>query len=167
VYPDATLASYRASKLEVVCGCLITATAELSDVNENAPELSDVGAVREKDTSANTYDPDFGPSVNVPRVGTIAFTVRVVLTLALRYVPSLAWVAVIVLVPGPTIVTVLVDMVATFGLLDEYVNAPLLFEDGLTRLNDISVPSIFVGMVASAPIVGAGSVGTIAPLDMI
>jgi hypothetical protein len=58
------------------------------------------------------------------------------------------------LVPGPTIVTVLVDMVATFVLLDEYVNAPLLFEDGSTRLNDTSVPTVFVGMAARAPIVG-------------
>jgi hypothetical protein len=111
--------------------------------------------------------PAFGPSVNVPKVGSIAFTVSVVLTLALRYVPSLAWVAVIVLVPAPTIVTVLVEMVATFVLLDVYVNAPKLFEDGSTTLNDTSVPTVFVGMTARAPIVGAGSVDTIAPLDII
>jgi hypothetical protein len=63
-------------------GNITAATPELSDVYENAPELSDVGAVRENDTSANTYAPDFGPSVNVvPKVGSIPFTVRVVLTL--------------------------------------------------------------------------------------
>jgi hypothetical protein len=50
-------------------GGTITATPELSDVYENAPELSDVGAVSEKDASANEYAPDFGPSVNVPNVG--------------------------------------------------------------------------------------------------
>jgi hypothetical protein len=60
------------------------ATPELSDVYENAPELSDVGAVREKDASANTYDPDFGPSVNVPNVGSIPLTVSVVLTLLVK-----------------------------------------------------------------------------------
>jgi hypothetical protein len=58
------------------------------------------------------------------------------------------------LVPGPTIVTILVDMVATFGLLDEYVNAPLLFVVGAAILNDTSVSIVFVGMVARAPIVG-------------
>jgi len=58
------------------------ATPELSDVYENAPELLDVGAVRENDASDKRYAPDFGPSVNVvPKVGSIAFTVRVVLTL--------------------------------------------------------------------------------------
>jgi hypothetical protein len=62
-------------------GTITAATPELSDVYENAPELSDVGAVRENDTSANRYAPAFGPSVNVPNVGSIAFTVRVVLTL--------------------------------------------------------------------------------------
>jgi hypothetical protein len=62
-------------------GTITAATPELSDVYENAPELLDVGAVRENDTSANRYVPDFGPSVNVPKVGGIAFTVRVVLTL--------------------------------------------------------------------------------------
>jgi hypothetical protein len=50
-------------------GTITAATPELSDVYENAPELSDVGAVRENDASANTYRPDFGPSVNVPKVG--------------------------------------------------------------------------------------------------
>jgi hypothetical protein len=58
------------------------------------------------------------------------------------------------LVPGPTIVTILVDMVATFVLLDEYVNAPLLFVVGAAILKDISVTTVFVGMVARAPIVG-------------
>jgi hypothetical protein len=47
----------------------IVATPELSDAYENAPELLDVGAVRENDTSANTYAPAFGPSVKVPKVG--------------------------------------------------------------------------------------------------
>jgi hypothetical protein len=138
-----------------VCPELITATAELSDVYENAPELSDVGAVSEKDASDKTYTPDFGPSVNVvPNIGSAAFTVRVVLTLPLVYDASAACVAVIVLVPAPTIVTVLVDMVATFVLLDEYVNAPLLFVVGAATLNDTSVPNVFVGMTARAPIVG-------------
>jgi hypothetical protein len=45
-------------------------------------------------------------------------------------------------------------MVATFVLLDEYVNAPLLFVVGAAILKDISVPTVFVGMVARAPIVG-------------
>jgi hypothetical protein len=66
-------------------GTITAATPELSDVYENAPELSDVGAVREKDASAKRYDPIFGPRVNVvPKVGSIAFTVSVVLTVALR-----------------------------------------------------------------------------------
>jgi hypothetical protein len=64
-------------------GTITAATPELSDVYENDPELSDVGAVSENDTSANIYAPDFGPSVNVPKVGSNAFTVSVVLTLAL------------------------------------------------------------------------------------
>jgi hypothetical protein len=126
----------------------------LSDVYENAPELLDVGGVNEKDASANTYAPDFGPSVNAPKVGRIAFTVRVVLTPELLYVASGACVAVIVLVPAPTMVTVLDDTVATLVFDDEYVNAPELFEDGSTILNETSVPYVFVGIVASAPIVG-------------
>ena len=65
-------------------GTITAATPELSDVYENDPELSDVGAVSENDTSANRYAPDFGPSVNVPKVGSNSFTVSVVLTLALR-----------------------------------------------------------------------------------
>jgi hypothetical protein len=63
------------------------------------------------------------------------------------------------LVPGPTIVTVLVEIVATFVLLDEYVNAPLLFVVGAAILKDTSVPTVFVGMVARAPIVGLIPIG--------
>jgi hypothetical protein len=59
------------------------------------------------------------------------------------------------LVPGPTIVTVLVEIVATF----EYVNAPLLFVVGAAILKDTSVPTVFVGMVARAPIVGLIPIG--------
>jgi hypothetical protein len=80
VYPDATLASYRATKLDDLKLYLIIATAELSDVNENAPKLFDVGAVSENEASVNTYAPDFGPSVNVPNVG-IAPKVKRELTL--------------------------------------------------------------------------------------
>jgi regulator of RNase E activity RraA len=60
------------------------ATAELSDVYVNEPALLDVGAVSEKDASANTYDPNLGPRMNGPNVGGMAFTVSTVLTLALR-----------------------------------------------------------------------------------
>jgi hypothetical protein len=158
VYDDATLASYRANKLEVVAADAATieivATPELSDVYVNAPELLDVGAVIEKDASDNTYTPDFGPSVNAPKVGSAAFTVRVVLTLELLYVASAACVAVIVLVPAPTMVTVLDEIVATAVFEDEYVNAPVLFDDGAVRLNDASVPYVFVEIASSAPIVG-------------
>ena len=51
---------------------------------ENVPALLDEGAVSEKEASANTYDPNLGPRVNGPNVGSAAFTVRIVLTLALR-----------------------------------------------------------------------------------
>jgi hypothetical protein len=51
--------------------------------------------------------------------------------------------------------TFLVDKtVATLVFDDEYVNAPVLFDEGSVRLNDTSVPTVFVGMVARAPIVG-------------
>jgi hypothetical protein len=62
------------------------ATAELSDVYVNDPALLDVGAVSEKDASANTYDPDLGPRMNGPNVGRPALTVSVLLVLIeLRY----------------------------------------------------------------------------------
>ena len=69
--------------------------------------------------------------------------------------------------PAPVIVTVFDETVATLVFDDSYVNAPELFEDGSIRLNDTSVPNVFVGMVARAPIVGAGNVATISPLDII
>ena len=63
--------------------------------------------------------------------------------------------------------TFLVDKtVATLVLLDVYVNAPKLFEDGSVRLNEVSVPYVFVEIVASALIDGAGRAFTIAPLDI-
>jgi hypothetical protein len=114
----------------------------------------ELGAVKANEASANTYTPDLGPSVNVPSVGSIAFTVNVVLTLAGVYVLSPACVAVIVLVPAPTIVTVVDETVATAVLDDENVNAPVLFELGAVRLNDTSVPYVFVGIGSRAPIVG-------------
>jgi hypothetical protein len=82
------------------------------------------------------------------------FTVSVVLTLELLYSALLACVAVIVLVPAPTIVTVVDEIVATAVLDDENVNAPVLFDDGAVILNETSVPNVFVGIVLSGPIVG-------------
>jgi hypothetical protein len=59
-----------------------------------------------------------------------------------------------VLVPAPTIVTVRDATVATLVFDDVYVNAPELFEDGSVRLNDTSVPNVFIGIMASEPMVG-------------
>jgi hypothetical protein len=92
--------------------------------------------------------------VNEPKVGRAAFTVSVVLTLPLLYDASASCAAVIVLVPAPVIVTILDEIVATFGFDDMYVNAPDPFEDGSTRLNETSFLNVFVEIVASAPIVG-------------
>jgi hypothetical protein len=72
-------------------------------------------------------------------------------------------VAVIVLVPTPIIVTVRDVTVATLVFDDEYVNAPVLLDDGSVRLNDTSIPNVFVGIAASGPMVGAGAAGTIDP----
>jgi hypothetical protein len=58
----------------------IVATPELSEEYENVPALLDEGAVSEKNASAKTYDPNFGPSMNGPNVGFPAFTVTVVVT---------------------------------------------------------------------------------------
>jgi hypothetical protein len=115
--------------------------------------LFDVGAVNENDASDNRYDPNLLPSSNGPRAGTAGLTVKVVVTDEFAYCPLLACVAVIVLVPAPTIVTVRDAIVATLVFDDEYVNAPLLFDDGSVRVNELS-PYVFVGIVASGPMVG-------------
>jgi hypothetical protein len=56
------------------------------------------------------------------------------------------WLAVITLTPGPIIVTVRPDMVATCVLLLVYVNATALFDVGSTRLNEAS-PYTLAGTV--------------------
>ena len=79
------------------------------------------------------------------------FTINDPETDAEEKIPLAAWVAVMVVVPIPAIVTVPPDVtVATLVSLLEYVNAPpLLLLDGGVILKDAS-PNIFVGMV-SAP----------------
>ena len=65
-----------------------------------------------------------------------------------------AWVAVMVVLPAPTTVTVPPDVtVATDGALLVYVNAPPLLLLGAVRLNDAS-PKFLSGAVR-APMVGA------------
>ena len=106
-------------------------------------ETVDVGAVRVKGASLGI----FAGTVSAPSVLTALLTVSVAVILSLVKRPFAAWVAVMVVVPTPAIVTTPPDVtVATAVLLLVYVNAPLLSVTGAVMLNDAS-PNVFAGIL--------------------
>jgi hypothetical protein len=72
-------------------------------------------------------------------------------------VPKEAWVATIVEVPTPAIVTVDPLIVATEGLLLVYVNAPALFEVGGVKVKG-GLPTILDGTLNAPKVGGAKAV---------
>ena len=105
-----------------------------------APSLLDVGGTRPNDASPNIFVTAEKPERTV---GT-RFTVNNAEIIADAKLGVLAWTAVMVELPGPTMVTVLPSMVATAVFELVYVNAPSLLVVGATKLKAAS-PTVFTG----------------------
>ena len=98
-------------------------------------------------------------------VGVIgALTVKTVVVLPTVKLPAAAWVAVIVVVPAFTIVTVLPDIVATDVLLLVYVKLPELSDVGAVILNGAS-PTVLEGTMK--PVIVGGIVLTVNVVDIV
>jgi hypothetical protein len=106
------------------------ATCILLLVYVNAVVLFDVGSTRLNGASPYTL----AGTVNVPVTDVIGFTVNEVAV----HSPLASFIATIVVVPPPTIVTVRPDIVATDVFVLVKVNVPGLFDEGSTRLNGAS-----------------------------
>lgn len=109
----------------------IVATLVVPLVNVQAPELLEVGGVR----VTVPLDVVAGAIVNAPSVGVPGETVKVAVVLAAVKFEVAASLAVMVVVPTPTTVTVLPETVATAVLELVYENAPVLLDDGAVRAN--------------------------------
>ncbi len=128
----------------------IVATDVLLLVYVKLPELLDVGAVIVNGAFPTTLEGMLKPVI-VGAIGTL--TVKTAVALPTVKLPSAAWVAVIVVVPAVSIVTVLPDIVATDVLLLVYVKLPELSDVGAVILNG-APPTVLEGTLKPV-IVGA------------
>jgi hypothetical protein len=141
----------------VVRDCLRTSSSLL--VNVKAPFDVDVGRAIVNESSPNV----FVMSRRAELTGEAFATINVAETVAASKPRAADCVAVIDVVPAPTIVTrpVVALTVATSVRLDEYLNPPGLFESGGSSVN-ASSPKVFVairkpdrvGLTTAATVVG-------------
>jgi hypothetical protein len=138
----------------------IVATSVLLLVYVKLPELLDVGAVILNGASPTVLEGTLKPVI----VGTAKLTVKTAVALPAVKLPAAAWVAVIVVFPAVTIVTVLPDIVAISVLLLVYVKLPVLLDVGAVILNGAS-PVVLEGTLK--PVIVGGIVLTVNVVDIV